>query len=119
LQLKLSPFDAGNKSRQNTLKSILQQYSRDKDRAKIPVVAVIEQGRKRYFVCFGPDFWVPDDERIIQPLQNAGFEADSGLLLTAPSPPTPSPTGRGAELLPRPLGSGLGGREGKTNVFFL
>jgi len=83
LQLKLSPFDAGNKSRQNTLKSILQQYSRDKDRAKIPVVAVIEQGRKRYFVCFGFDFWVPDDERIIQPLQNAGFEADSRLLLTA------------------------------------
>ncbi len=83
LQLKLSPLDAGNKSRQDTLKSILKQYSRDKDRAKIPVVAVIEQGKKRYFVCFGPDFWVSDHERTIQSFQNAGFEADSRLLLTA------------------------------------
>ena len=82
LQLELSYLDTGNKSRQNNLKSILDQYSGEKNGATIPVVAVINEGRKRYFVCFGQNFWVKDDERIIQHLQNAGFQVDSRLLLT-------------------------------------
>ena len=78
VRLELSPSQASNKGLQNNLKSILQEHAGDKNKVKVPVVAVISG---RYFVCFGHDFWVENEETAVEHLKNAGFPASSRLLL--------------------------------------
>ena len=75
LMVELTLEQAINKSVQNQLKGILQEQSGDKNKAKIPVVAIISAGRQRQFIRFGQNFWVQNDLAAVESLNNAGFIA--------------------------------------------
>lgn len=60
---------------QNKLKSILQEQSGDKNKAKIPVIGIINSYTERIFVRFGNRYWVQNDINAIESLKNAGFNA--------------------------------------------
>ncbi len=78
IRLELSPSQASNEGMRNNIKSILQEHAGDKNKVKVPVVAVISG---RYFVCFGHDFWVKNEETTVEHLKSAGLRASSRLLL--------------------------------------
>jgi len=82
IMLQLTPQEALNPIRQHQLKSIIQEYSGDKNMAKVPVIAVIGQETQRQLVRFGQDFWVENEPTAIQALQNAGFLAHSQSLIS-------------------------------------
>jgi DNA polymerase-3 subunit alpha len=73
--LKLSVGEALDKNIHNKLKSILQEQSGEKYKAKIPVVALITQGTERQFVRLGSDFWIQDCYATVDALNHAGFTA--------------------------------------------
>ena len=79
--LQMSLKQALDSSIQNRLKLILQEQSGHRDRVKMPVLAVIGQGKQRQFIRFGQKFWVQDDRATILSLKNAGFSAYTEPLL--------------------------------------
>jgi DNA polymerase-3 subunit alpha len=81
VMLELSFQEAISSRVQHDLKSILQERSGEKNKAKVPVVAIIGQGMQRHFVRFGQDFWVQDEKTTIEALNNAGFRASAQSLI--------------------------------------
>lgn len=79
--LQMSLEQALDSSIQNRLKLILQEQSGDRDKVKMPVLAVIGQGKQRQFIRFGQKFWVQDDRATIISLKNAGFSVYTEPLL--------------------------------------
>lgn len=75
VMVQLSLQEANNSSIQNNLKGILQGNAGDKNKGKVPVVAIISNGNNRQFVRFGQNYWVQDESTLIQSLTNAGFSA--------------------------------------------
>ena len=75
LMLEITPEQALDPSKSNSLKSILRQQSTEQDKFKIPVIAAIGKGRQRQFIRFGQNFWVQNEARAIASLNNAGFVA--------------------------------------------
>ena len=73
MMIELSSEQAINHSIQNNLKGILQRQYRDKNKAQIPVVAIIGRGRERQFVRLGQNFWVQDENTVVESLINAKF----------------------------------------------
>lgn len=73
--VQLSLQEASNNSIQSSLKGILQGNAGDKNKGKVPIVAIISNGNNRQFVRFGQNYWVQDESTIIQSLTNAGFAA--------------------------------------------
>ncbi|MFM6309092.1 MAG: trans-splicing intein-formed DNA polymerase III subunit alpha C-terminal partner DnaE-C, partial [Dolichospermum sp.] len=74
--LKLTPQQAGTLEEQHRLNIILKAQSGDKDKSKVPVVAIVQAGDHREVVRFGRQFWVQDSGTALQALQNANFHAD-------------------------------------------
>ena len=81
VMLEITPEQALDNRLQHNLKVILQEQSGERNKAKMPVVAAIGQGKHRQFIRFGQKFWVQDDRATILSLQNAGFSAYAQLLL--------------------------------------
>lgn len=81
VMLELSLQEAISSRFQQDLKSILQEQSGEKNKAKVPVVAIIGNGIDRHFVRFGQDFWVQDEKATIEALNNAGFCAHAQSLI--------------------------------------
>ncbi|MGL5033140.1 MAG: OB-fold nucleic acid binding domain-containing protein, partial [Microcystaceae cyanobacterium] len=81
IMVDLSPQDALDPSTQVKLKGILQEHSGDKNRAIVPVVAIVGQGQKRQFIRLGNNYWVQDDEAAVSYLHQAGFAARSESLI--------------------------------------
>jgi DNA polymerase-3 subunit alpha len=81
VMIKLSIEDALNQSMQNKLKSILQEQSGDKNKAKVPVLAVIGKEKMRQVIRLGNNYWVQNDQPTINALNNAGFNAYSEYLI--------------------------------------
>jgi DNA polymerase-3 subunit alpha len=79
VMVNLSLQDVVNQNRQNLLKSILQ--SGDKQKAKVPVIATIGAGTQRQFVRLGQNYWVEDDNSVLESLKVAGFLANSAPLI--------------------------------------
>ncbi|AVQ71553.1 MULTISPECIES: helix-hairpin-helix domain-containing protein [Microcystis] len=79
VMVNLSLQDVVNQNRQNLLKSILQ--SGDKQKAKVPVIASIGAGTQRQFVRLGQNYWVEDDNSVLESLKVAGFLANSAPLI--------------------------------------
>jgi DNA polymerase III subunit alpha len=79
--IRMTSQQALDPASQNLLKGILQQYSGDKNKVKVPVVAVVGFGDRLSFVRFGDKFWVQDCDRAVQALNNAGFLADAEHLI--------------------------------------
>ncbi|NCR47007.1 MAG: trans-splicing intein-formed DNA polymerase III subunit alpha C-terminal partner DnaE-C [Microcystis aeruginosa SX13-01] len=79
VMVNLSMQDVVNQNRQNLLKSILQ--SGDKQKAKVPIIATIGAGTQRQFVRLGQNYWVEDDNSVLESLKVAGFQANSAPLI--------------------------------------
>jgi DNA polymerase-3 subunit alpha len=82
VMVNITPQQALNSSEQNKLKGILQEQSGDKNKAKVPVIAIIGKGKNRQFVRFGQNFWVQDESATVESLKNAGFLAYAEPLIT-------------------------------------
>ncbi|WP_069792093.1 OB-fold nucleic acid binding domain-containing protein [Cyanobacterium sp. IPPAS B-1200] len=60
---------------QGKLKSILQEQSGEKNKAKIPVFALLHDLQERIFIRLGNNYWVQNAENTVNALKNAGFNA--------------------------------------------
>lgn len=75
VMVELNPQQASDDQENHHLRTILQEYSGDKEKAKIPVIGVVQAGEDRFLVRFGRQFWVQDSSTSAQALKNAGFSA--------------------------------------------
>jgi DNA polymerase-3 subunit alpha len=83
VMVRLSPQEAMNTNTQNSLRGILKRQAGEKKQpSKVPVVAIIGQGKDRQFVRLGQDYWVKDDINTVNSLMEAGFDAYAEPLVT-------------------------------------
>ncbi len=75
VMVELSVQQAATIEEQHRLRTILQEQSGDKEKAKVPVIGVVRAGDSRHLVRFGRQFWVQDSRITVQALQNARFSA--------------------------------------------
>lgn len=73
--VELNPQEAATIEVQHRLRSILKEQSGDKDKAKVPIIGIIQSGNYRQLVRFGKQFWVQDSLTTVQSLKNARFHA--------------------------------------------
>ncbi|EFA72007.1 trans-splicing intein-formed DNA polymerase III subunit alpha C-terminal partner DnaE-C [Cylindrospermopsis raciborskii CENA303] len=73
--VELNPDEASSIDTQHHLRSILKEQSGDKDKAKVPVIGIIQAGSYRQVVRFGKQYWVQDASLTVQSLRNAQFSA--------------------------------------------
>ena len=73
--LELSIQQALDASKYSNLKVIIEEQSGDKHKAKVPIIAIIQEENQRQLIRFGKDFWVQDAEAAAEALKNAGFAA--------------------------------------------
>ncbi len=71
----LSIEQATNQVSYHSLKGILQEHSGDKNQAKVPVIAIIGTGENRQLVRLGEDYWVKNDQSVVEALKKANFNA--------------------------------------------
>ncbi|MBD2446264.1 trans-splicing intein-formed DNA polymerase III subunit alpha C-terminal partner DnaE-C [Nostoc sp. FACHB-152] len=57
------------------LRKILKELAGEKEKAKVPVIGIIQAGNSRQLVRFGRQFWVQDARSTVVLLQNAKFPA--------------------------------------------
>jgi DNA polymerase-3 subunit alpha len=69
--LELAPEQVLAIEERDNLRNVLQDYSGE--RAKIPVIGIVQSGNNRALVRFGKQFWVQDSLTAAQALQNAKF----------------------------------------------
>lgn len=79
--VELSVEEALDTSKNNHLRSIIQEQSGDKAEAKIPVIAKLRAGSETRLIRFGQDFWVQNATNLVQSLTNAGFLAQTNALI--------------------------------------
>ena len=75
LMLEITPEQALDAAKSNSLKQILAQQSDEQNKFKIPVIAAIGRGSQRQFIRFGQRYWVQNERDAIASLQSAGFVA--------------------------------------------
>ncbi|MEH2446733.1 MAG: OB-fold nucleic acid binding domain-containing protein [Nostoc sp.] len=75
VMVELNPQQAGNIEELHRLKTILQEQSGDKEKAKMPVIGIIQTENSRKLVRLGWQFCVQDSRVTVQALQNASFPA--------------------------------------------
>ncbi|MEH2254464.1 helix-hairpin-helix domain-containing protein [Nostoc sp.] len=75
VMVELNPQQAGNIEELHRLKTILQEQSGDKEKAKMPVIGIIQTENSRKLVRLGWQFCVQDSRITVQALQNASFLA--------------------------------------------
>ncbi|WP_375513514.1 OB-fold nucleic acid binding domain-containing protein [uncultured Nostoc sp.] len=80
VMVELNPQQASNIDELHRLKIILQEQSGDKDKAKMPVIGIIQTENSRKLVRLGWQFCVQDSRITVQALQNASFPAHIKLL---------------------------------------
>jgi len=73
--VELTPHQAGDIQEQEHLKTILQEYSGEKDKNKVPVIAFVTTPNHRQLVRFGRQFWVQDCQTAVEALKSARFTA--------------------------------------------
>ncbi|QNP28424.1 helix-hairpin-helix domain-containing protein [Cylindrospermopsis curvispora] len=73
--VELNPDEASSIDTQHHLRSILKEQSGDKDKAKVPVIGIVQAGNYRQVVRFGKQYWVQDASITVQSLRNAQFSA--------------------------------------------
>lgn len=80
VMVELSVQQAATIEEQHRLRTILQEQSGDKEKAKVPVIGIVQSGTSRHLVRFGRQFWVQDSRSAVLALQNARFSAHTQLL---------------------------------------
>jgi DNA polymerase-3 subunit alpha len=82
VMVNLTLQQATNPIAQSSLKGILQEQSGEKNKAKVPVIAIIGSGKQRQFVRLGQNYWVNDGYTAVASLNQAGFSAYAEPLIT-------------------------------------
>jgi DNA polymerase III subunit alpha len=75
VMVELTPHQAITIEEQDNLRNILTKLSGEREKAKVPVIGVVQAGGYRQLVRFGRQFWVQDSMNAISALQNAHFNA--------------------------------------------
>jgi DNA polymerase-3 subunit alpha len=75
VMVELDPLQAGNIQEQHRLQEILQQQVEEKEKAKIPVFAIISDAHHRQLVRLGRSYWVQDSRAAVEALITAKFPA--------------------------------------------
>ncbi|MFQ4140714.1 OB-fold nucleic acid binding domain-containing protein [Chlorogloeopsis sp. ULAP02] len=75
VMVEFNPQQAATIEEQHRLRTILQEQSGEKEKAKVPVIGVVQAGNSRRLVRFGRQFWVQNSISTVQALQNAQFMA--------------------------------------------
>ena len=75
VMVELNPQQVSDIQTMHNLRTILQEHSGDKERAKTPVVGIIQSESSRELVRFGWQYCVQDSRGTLQALQNARFNA--------------------------------------------
>ncbi|MFK0734051.1 MAG: OB-fold nucleic acid binding domain-containing protein [Gloeotrichia echinulata GP01] len=75
VMVELNPQQAANIEELHRLKTILQEQSGDKEKAKMPVIGIVQAENSRKLVRLGWQFCVQDSRITVQALQNARFTA--------------------------------------------
>ncbi len=75
VMVELTPLQAVNIEERDRLRNILKEQSGDKEKAKIPVIGIVQAGNSRQLVRFGRQFWVHDSLSTVIALQNGRFPA--------------------------------------------
>ncbi|MFB2737473.1 helix-hairpin-helix domain-containing protein [Umezakia ovalisporum] len=75
VMVELNPQQARDIEKLHDLKTILQEYSGDKEKAKAPVIGIIQSETSRKLVRLGWQFCVQNPTTTVQVLQNARFNA--------------------------------------------
>ncbi len=83
LMINLPIEEIVNLELQNRIKSLLQEQSGDKNRAKVPVIAIIGTGKNRQIIRFGQKYWVQSAETALLSLKNAGLNVDCQPLVSS------------------------------------
>ncbi|BAY22298.1 DNA polymerase III alpha subunit [Calothrix sp. NIES-2100] len=76
IMVELTPRQADNIEERDRLRNVLKELSGDKEKAKIPVIGIVQAGNSRQLVRFGRQFWVQDSLSAVIALENAKFRAD-------------------------------------------
>ncbi|MBD2438227.1 OB-fold nucleic acid binding domain-containing protein [Nostoc sp. FACHB-110] len=75
VMVELTPQQATTIEERDRLRNILKELSGEKEKAKVPVIGIIQAGNSRQLVRFGRQFWVQDSRSTVIALQNARFLA--------------------------------------------
>jgi DNA polymerase-3 subunit alpha len=75
VMVELNPQQAATIEDQHRLSTILKELSGDKEKAKVPVIGIVQAGNNRQLVRFGRQFWVQDSGAAVQALRNERFPA--------------------------------------------
>ncbi|MCX7593673.1 MAG: trans-splicing intein-formed DNA polymerase III subunit alpha C-terminal partner DnaE-C [Fischerella sp.] len=75
VMVELSAQQAATIEEQHRLRTILQEQSGDKEKAKVPIIGIVQGENSRHLVRFGRQFWVQDSRSTVLALQNARFAA--------------------------------------------
>ena len=82
IQVELTPTEAIVPDKKINLKVILQEHSGEKNRARVPVIAVIDDGKDRYIIRLGDRFWVQNALATVESLEKANFNATCKTLVS-------------------------------------
>lgn len=82
VMVELTPQQAGTIEEQHRLRTILQEHSGEKEKAKVPVLAIVTSPNRRELVRFGRQFWVQDCQIAIEALNSARFPAHAQPLVS-------------------------------------
>ncbi|MGA7935341.1 MAG: OB-fold nucleic acid binding domain-containing protein [Kovacikia sp.] len=75
VMVEINSTVASDIAQRQRLKEVLLENQGEKDKAKVPVVAIVSAQDKRHFVRFGPQFRVQDYQAAVNALMRAGFQA--------------------------------------------
>ncbi|MBD2494144.1 OB-fold nucleic acid binding domain-containing protein [Nostoc sp. FACHB-280] len=75
VMVELTPQQAITIEERDRLRTILKEISGDREKAKVPVIGIVQAGSSRQLVRFGRQFWVQDSRSTVLALQNARFLA--------------------------------------------
>lgn len=75
VMLELTPQRIHDEQLLSNLKTILEDYSGETDRERVPVIAIVTGEHNRQLVCFGQHSWVQDPEGVVSRLNDSGFTA--------------------------------------------
>ncbi len=81
VMVELNPQQAAAIEEHHRLSTILKEQSGEREKAKVPVIGIVQAGTTRKLVRFGRQFWVQDSSSAVQALKNARFQAHAKSLL--------------------------------------
>jgi DNA polymerase III subunit alpha len=76
VMLELSSQQTADIQELNRVRTILKEHSGDREKAKVPVIGIIQALNSRQAVLLGRQFWVQDSITAFQALNNAGFPTE-------------------------------------------